>query len=691
MLGRRTPVILQSEAPECGIACLAMIASHHGRRTDLSAMRLRLAPSMKGVTFKHIAAIADSLGLASRGVKVPLESLGSLKLPAILHWDMNHFVVLTKVSGRRLTIHDPARGRVGLTLKEASDHYTGVAMELWPTPAFQKKDERERVSAWQLLGAAAGARGAIVQVLLLSLVLEIFAIAMPFFLQIVVDRVIISRDRDLLTVLGVGFAGLALMIAVVTALRGWLGVYISTRMNLQLLDTLFARLTRLPLEWFEKRNIGDIVSRFRSVDAIQRTLTLTFLETAMDGLMVAVTVAVMFFYSAELTFIVLAAAALYAALRFGFYGAQRRATDERLVHEARASTHFIETLRGMMAIKLNLREAERRAAYLNHVVGQTNAEVRTQALAIVQRAANVAIFGIENVAVIWLGALLVLDGRFSVGMLFAFMGFKLLFITRVSNLVDKGIEFRMLDLHAERVADIALAEPEPQSAPGARDAVATGPFEISGRNLGYAYGVEGFVFRGVDFSARPGEVVAIVGPSGAGKTTLVKVLTGLFPPTEGRLSADGRDVRDWDRADWRARIGVVMQEDTLFVGTIEDNIAFFDPAHDPARVREVARLAQIAEDVEAMPMGYNTMVGSLGVALSGGQKQRVLLARALYRQPQILFLDETFDQLDLAREQSITAGLRQTGIGLVIVSHRPETVRAVDRIVELGKPLARVA
>ncbi|HOX90451.1 MAG TPA: peptidase domain-containing ABC transporter [Burkholderiaceae bacterium] len=691
MLGRRTPVILQSEAPECGIACLAMIASHHGRRTDLSAMRLRLAPSMKGVTFKHIAGIADSLGLASRGVKVPLENLGGLKLPAILHWDMNHFVVLTKVSGRRLTIHDPARGRVVLTLQEASDHYTGVAMEMWPTPAFQKKDERERVSAWQLLGAAAGARGAIVQVLLLSLVLEIFAIAMPFFLQIVVDRVIISRDRDLLTVLGVGFAGLALMIALVTALRGWLGVYISTRMNLQLLDTLFARLTRLPLEWFEKRNIGDIVSRFRSVDAIQRTLTLTFLETAMDGLMVAVTVAVMFFYSAELTLIVLTAAALYAALRFGFYGAQRRATDERLVHEARASTHFIETLRGMMAIKLNLREGERRAAYLNHVVGQTNAEVRTQALAIIQRAANVAIFGIENVAVIWLGALLVLDGRFSVGMLFAFMGFKLLFITRVSNLVDKGIEFRMLDLHAERVADIALAEPEPQSAPGARDATAAGPFEISGRNLGYAYGVEGFVFRGVDFSARPGEVVAIVGPSGAGKTTLVKVLTGLFPPSEGRLSADGRDARDWDRADWRARIGVVMQEDTLFVGTIEDNISFFDPAHDPARVRESARLAQIAEDVEAMPMGYNTMVGSLGVALSGGQKQRVLLARALYRRPQILFLDETFDQLDLAREQSITTGLRQTGIGLVIVSHRPETVRAVDRIVELGKPLARVA
>lgn len=683
MFKKRTPVILQSEAPECGIACLAMIASHHGHRTDLSAMRLRLAPSMKGVSFKHLAGIAETLGLASRGVKVPLENLASLKLPAILHWDMNHFVVLTQADGKRITIHDPARGKVRLTLAQASDHYTGVAMEMWPTADFARRDERERVSAWQLLGAAGGTRGAIAQVLLLSGVLEILSIAMPFFLQIVVDRVVISRDRDLLTVLGVGFGGLALAIAAVSALRGWLGVYISTRINLQMLDTLFARLTRLPLAWFEKRNIGDIVSRFRSVDAIQRTLTLTFLETAMDGLMVLVTLAVMVFYSAELTGVVIAAAALYAALRFSFYGALRRATDERLTHEARAATHFIETLRGMMAIKLNLRETERRAAYLNHVVAQTNAEVRVQALAIVQRASNLGIFGLENVVVIWLGAQLVLEGQFSVGMLFAFIGFKLLFITRIANLVDKGIEFRMLDLHAERVADIALAEPEPLPAGVTGDAP-QGAFEIVGRNLAYSYGVEGAVFRGVDLQVRPGEVVAIVGPSGAGKTTLIKVLTGLFEPSEGRLAANGRDQRDWDRAEWRARIGVVMQEDQLFVGTLEDNIAFFDPAHDAQRVREAAALAGIAADIEAMPMGYNTLVGSLGVALSGGQRVRVLLARALYRRPQILFLDETFDQLDLAREQSITAALRAAGLGLVIVSHRPDTVRAVDRQVVLG-------
>jgi ATP-binding cassette subfamily B protein RaxB len=650
-------------------------------------MRMRLAPSMKGVTLKHISAIADTMKLAARGVKVPLEALAQLKLPAILHWDMNHFVVLTKAAGDRITVNDPARGRRVLSLKEASDHYTGVAMELTPATGFAERDEREKISAWQLVRTATGLRPAIVQVLMLSLVLEILAIASPFFLQIVVDRVVVGRDRDLLAVLGIGFALLAVMIAVITALRAWLGVYISTRLNLQLLDTLFARLLRLPLAWFEKRHIGDIVSRFRSVDTIQRTLSLTFLETVMDGVMVLVTLSVMLWYSDTLTIVVVVAALAYGALRWAMYGPQRRATDERIVHEAKAATHFIETLRGMMAIKLNLRETERRAAYLNHVVDQTNADVRVQNLALLQKAGNVLIFGLENVLVIWLGAQAVLEGQLSVGMLFAFLLFKLLFITRVNNLVDKTIEFRMLDLHADRVADIALAATE---SAGELPAVAradapAGAFVLDARDLGFAYGIEGFVFRGMDFNARPGETVAIVGPSGSGKTTLVKVLAGLLDRTEGSLTAAGRDIRDWDKAAYRSRIGVVMQDDHLFVGTIEDNISFFDPQHDPERVRACARLAMIDEDIVGMPMGYNTIVGSLGVALSGGQRSRVLLARALYRQPQILFLDETFDQLDLARERAITDGLRKTGIGLVIVSHRPETVGSVDRIVQLGE------
>ncbi len=681
LLGRRVPVILQSEAPECGIACLAMVASYHGHRTDLSSMRLRLSPSLKGITLKHIAQIAEAMGMSARGVQVPLESMGKLRLPAVLHWDMNHFVVLTRVKGRRITVHDPARGKRVLTLGEASRHFTGVAMEFTPTGAFERKDEREKIRSWQLLGVVSGMKGTIAQILLLSLALEVFAIAMPFFLQLTVDRVLVGRDVDLLTVLGIAFGTLVVIQSVVFGVRAWVGVYLSTHINLKLLTTLFNHMLRLPLAWFEKRNIGDIVSKFRSVDAIQRTLSTTFLESMVDGVMVILTMVVMTYYSATLTMVVLGASVIYGALRWIFYYPQRYATDEQLAHEARSGTHFIETLRGMMAIKLNLRESERRSAYQNLIVDQTNAGVRVQNVGIVQRAANSLIFGLENVIVIWLGAMAVMDGRFTVGMLYAFIGFQTVFLTRVIALIDKWNDFRMLDLHAERIADIALSELE-SGKPTLPVESASGTLTIDAHDLGFAYGPEGFVFRGVNLVVAPGETVAIVGPSGCGKTTLLKVLLGLLPATEGEVRVNGRSLVDWNPAQYRSRIGAVMQDDQLFVGTIEDNISFFDTEHDPQRVRECARSAMIDEEIMAMPMQYNTIVGSLGMALSGGQKQRVLLARALYRRPQVLFLDEAFDQLDVALERRISSSLRSVSLSLIVVSHRPETIEATIRRID---------
>lgn len=683
LFSRGVPVILQSEAPECGIACLAMISSYHGHLTDLSAMRLRLSPSLKGVTLKHIAQIAETMSLTARGVQVPLEGLRKLQRPALLHWDMNHFVVLVEATAKHIVVHDPARGRRKLTYAEASRHFTGVAMEFTPGTGFRKTDEREKVSAWQLLGVASSLRGALLQLVVLSLALEVFAIAMPFFLQLVVDRVLVGRDREFLTVLGLGFAALVLIQVAVTAVRAWVGVYLSTQFNLRLLTALFNHLLRLPLAWFEKRHIGDIVSKFRSVDAIQKTLTTNFVETFIDGVMVLVTLAVMIFYSLKLTLVVAGAALLYAALRWVFYYPQRYATDEQLAHEAKSSTHFIETLRGMLAIKLNLREAERRSAYQNLIVDQINAGVKVQNVGIAQRAANGLIFGLESVIVIWLGALLVMDGVFSVGMLYAFLGFKLVFLTRINNLIDKWNEFRMLDLHAERVADIALAEPESNRNAG----LPTGEpesLEIEVRNLGFAYGPEGLVFKGVNANIRKGETLAVVGPSGCGKTTLIKVLLGLLPPTEGQVLVNGRDLRDGDLGHYRRQVAAVMQEDQLFAGTIEDNISFFDVEHDPEWVRECARMACVDTDIQAAPMGYNTIVGSLGMTLSSGQKQRVLLARALYRRPKILFLDEAFDQLDLDNENRVKDQLVALGIGLVIVSHRPETVTGATNTLYLG-------
>ena len=682
LFGRRVPVILQSEAPECGIACLAMVASYHGHLTDLSAMRLRLSPSLKGITLKNVSQVAESMGLAARGVQIPLESLGKLQLPAVLHWDMNHFVVLTGVAGKKLVVHDPGRGKRKLSLAEASRHFTGVAMEFTPNQNFRRVDEREKVSAWQLLSAGSGMAGTVFQLVLLSLALEVFAIAMPFFLQLVVDRVLVGRDTDLLAVLAIAFSALVLIQVVVSAVRAFVGVYLSTHFNLRLLTALFNHLLKLPLAWFEKRNIGDIVSKFRSVDVIQKTLSTTFVETFIDGVMVLITLSVMAFYSVKLTAVVVIAASIYALLRWYFYYPQRYATDEQIAHEAKASTHFIETLRGMMAIKLNMRENERRGSYQNLMVDQINAGVRVQNVGIFQRAANSLVFGLESVIVVWMGALLVMEGKFSVGMLYAFLGFKLVFLGRVNNLIDKWNEFRMLDLHAERIADIALAEAETATTAQSVFAESSEALTIEARNLGFAYGPEGFAFRNVNLQILPGERVAIVGPSGCGKTTLLKVLLGLLQPTEGQVLVNGRDLRDWDLGQYRAQVGAVMQDDQLFVGTIEDNISFFDADHDPERVRECARLAQIDAEVSSTPMGYNTIVGSLGMSLSGGQKQRVMLARALYRRPQVLFLDETLDQVDATQEQTIRNQIGDRVSSTVFVSHRAESVTGA-RVIRL--------
>ena len=677
---RRIPIILQSEAPECGIACLAMVASAHGYLTDLSAMRVRLSPSLKGVTLKHISQVAEAMGLAARGVQVSLTQLGKLQLPAVLHWDMNHFVVLTGVSGNTITVNDPARGKRKLTQDEASKHFTGIAMEFTPTSSFKKRDEREKISAWQLLSAGSGLGGSVAQLVLLSLAIEVFAIAMPFFLQLTVDRVLVGRDRDFLAVLGIAFGALVIVQVAVTAVRAWVGVYLSTRFNMRLMTTLFSHLVKLPLAWFEKRNIGDIVSKFRSVDAIQKTLSTAFVETFIDGVMVILTLIVMGYYSLKLTAIVIAAAIIYAVLRWIFFYPQRYATDEQLAHEAKASTHFIETLRGMMAIKLNLRENERRVAYQNLVVEHINANVKVQSVGIYQRASFGLVFGLENVIVIWLAAYLVMDGVFSIGMLYAFLGFKLVFLGRINNLVDKWNEFRMLDLHAERIADIALADEEKTSTNVALAAMTKNdPLVIEARNLGYAYGPEGYAFRGVNLQINPGETVALVGPSGCGKTTLLKVLLGLLPPTEGQVIVNGRDLRDWDMAQYRGRLGAVMQDDQLFLGSLADAIAFGGD-YDLDEIKVAAIAAGIDDEINNFPMGYSTLVGALGSTLSGGQKQRVLLARALYRNPHTLFLDETLDQVDTDQERAIRQNLATRVASVVLVSHRLESVEGVRRV-----------
>ncbi|MDT9001613.1 peptidase domain-containing ABC transporter [Paucibacter sp. APW11] len=678
----RVPLVLQTEAAECALACLAMIAGSHGQRHGLAELRSRFSVSLKGATMAELVRMGTQLGLHSRALRAEPAHLAGMELPCVLHWDFNHFVVLCEVRGQRALIHDPAHGARELPLAELSRHFTGVALEMRPGADFLPKAEAAPLRWRQLLGPVRGLKRSMTQILALALCLELLALLSPFLLQWVVDGVIVSADRDLLVTLGLGFGLLVLLSAAIGALRSWSLLVLSASLNLQWLSHVFTHLLRLPLAWFEKRHIGDVWSRFNSVQLIQRSLTTSFLEALLDGVMVLITLAMMLVYSPRLAAVALLAVAAYGGLRWGFFKPLKAAQEEALVHEAQQNSHFLESLRGAQAIKLFNAQGLRSARYANLVVEQMNASLVGRRLELGMGVANKLLFGLERVAIVWLGATLVLDRELSVGMLFAFLAYKDQFSQRISALIDKGIELRMLRLQGERLADIVCTAPEPLAAPQASKPPADNALELDQLHFRYADG-EPEVIAGCSLRVEAGESVAIVGPSGCGKTTLLKLMLGVQQPQSGEIRIGGIPLPQLGLQAWRDRIGTVMQEDQLFAGSLADNISFFDPEADADWVAECARLACVHEDIIAMPMGYQSLVGDMGGSLSGGQRQRILLARALYKKPQFLFLDEATSALDVERERQVNASLRQLPLTRIVIAHRPETIASAQRVITL--------
>jgi ATP-binding cassette subfamily B protein RaxB len=682
---RKLPVLLQTEAAECGLACLAMIASYHGHAVDVATLRRRFTVSMRGATLAALMSIAARLGLETRAVRVELEDLARLRTPCILHWSFTHFVVLERVTRRGLTVHDPARGLRQVRRAEAAAAVTGIALELWPSARFERRAPPPAIGLRDLVGEIKGVAGALAQILLLAVTLEAFVLTNPLLMQWVVDHALVEGSTDLLTLLALGFGMLVLFEHATAALRGAVIMRFEATLNVQWQANVLAHLLRLPLPYFEKRHLGDIVSRFRSIDAVQRTVTTAFAEAIVDGAMSLLLLAVMLAYSPRLAAVCLAATGLYAALRCLAHAALRDARQEQIAAAAKQDSHFIETARGVRAIKLFARGNERRGAWLALLVEQVNAGLRVQRLGIALRTSNGALLGLENVLVVYLGARLVLGDELSTGMLLAFVVYQRQFALRVSTLIDKLAEARLLRLHCERLADIVLTAPEQQEGPGrlivAPDA--EGGLALRVRGLRYRYGEhEPYVLDGVDLDVAAGECVAIVGASGCGKSTLLSVLLGLLGPTAGEVTIAGVPPRELAAAARRSVAGV-MQGDCLFAGSVADNISFFAADADQLRVEECARLAEIHADIAALPMAYNTLVGFMGSTLSAGQQQRILLARALYAEPAVLILDEATSHLDAQRESAIAAAVARLGMTRIIVAHRRETLAAADRVVRL--------
>lgn len=682
MASRRLPMIHQSEAAECGLACLAMVANFHGHELDLSSLRRRFDSSLKGMHLADVMRIADELGFESRPIKVDLEDIPNAQLPCILHWDMTHFVVLRRVSGKGLEIHDPSRGIRRLTMAETGRHFTGVLLELSPRATFNPIKERHSISLQRLAGDVSGLPGAALQLLGLALAIEVLALTLPFQVQWVIDHVILSTDRGLLVLMALGFSVILLVSAALQLVRAWIISWLGAALNTEWISNLFSHLLRLPLSFFQKRHMGDVLSRFSSVHAIQNTLTGNFIEAVLDGVMGTLALFVICLYSAKLALLVCAVVAVYTLTRWILYRRLWHLNEEQLVYWARQQSELMESVRGIQAIKLGNKQGLRRARLASATMEANKRAMQVQRYTLGFGVMGSTISGLQRVLIVALGAHLVMSGSFSAGMLVAFVAYADQFAQKAGGLVDKIVEFRMLRLHAERIADVALAEEEQNvsSTHSGRSPKA----RIRLNNIGFRYSQsDPWVFRNVTIEFKDGESVAIIGPSGYGKSTLSRLMVGLLEPTEGSVEIDGVDIRSFGLASYRDLVGVVMQDDTLFAGTIADNISFFDSDGTIEAIVEAATMAGIHADIVALPMGYESLVGDMGAALSGGQQQRLLLARAFYKRPKILILDEATSHLDVRTEREINHNVSNLRATRIIFAHRQETISSADRVVDL--------
>ena len=673
-------LVRQTEVAECGLACLAMIAGYHGLDVDLGTLRRRFVMSMRGAPLKSVMGIADSMGLTPRPVKLPIENLAGLNLPAILHWDMSHYVVVEKIKNGKALIHDPAGNSKWLEQSELSKHFTGVALELRPSDNFETGEQRETLKLRQLWRRMTGLKRAMVQTLVLSLVLQAFVLASPYYMQIAVDTVVPTQDKDLLTVLSVGFALFTFINLAASVLRSFVLLNAGTMMGFGISSNIVRRLFRLPIDWFEKRHTGDILSRFQSVGPIQSMLTTGAVAALLDGAMAIFTLALMFFYSPTLSFIALIAFALYIVVRVVTFPIERDAEEASIVTGAKVQSMMIETLRGMTTLRLFGKETERHALWQTKSVDAINTSIGLSRIGIWQGSANTIIFGLEGIITVWLAIGFVIDGGFSIGMVYAYLAYKGQFLGKAASLIDQAIDFRMLNLHLERLSDIALTKEDTGFQQNiSNDAELRGRIEL--RDIRYRYSPsDPLVLDGINLIVEPGDHIAITGPSGGGKSTLMKIILGLVEPESGDILIDGQPLARFGYQNYRRQIGAVAQDDNLFAGTLADNIALFDEVPDMARIVASATAAAIHDDITKMPMQYETLVGDMGSTLSGGQKQRVLMARALYRQPRLLVIDEGTSHLDAKHEAAVNAAISELGITRIIVAHRQETISSAKRV-----------
>jgi ATP-binding cassette subfamily B protein len=684
----RIPVILQMDASECGVACLTMVLNCFGRKTHLTECCRFFDAGRDGVTAKTIANAARDFGLRVKAYSASPHDFQHIQLPAIIHWNFNHFVVVEKWSSKKVVIVDPSAGRRQLMPDEFDSGFTGVVLTFEPGVRFEYGDTEKTKNSWfnylKSLLCIPGASGVLAQILGASLLLQVFGLALPIFTKVLVDNILPLRIANIMTILGIGIIIIILSQVIISYLRAALLVYLQGRLDSHMMLGFFEHILSLPYRFFQQRTSGDLLMRLGSNMRIREALTNQTISAVLDGSFVLVYLAILLFRDTVFGVFVFGFGMLQVVIVIATTRWVHVLTQQDLDAQAESQSYLVEALTGIVTLKASGTEDRAFDYWSNLFFKSLNISLRRSHFLATIDTIIIALRTFAPLLLLWVGALRVLNGSMSLGTMLALNAIGILFLTPLASLVSNGQQLQLVGAHLDRIADVVEAEPEqsPRTTHNARQPIS----RIDMSLLDFHYDKNApLVLRDISLSIKSGQKVALVGRTGSGKTTLAMLLLGLYTPTKGRILYNGIPMQRMNYRALRSQFGVVLQESFLFNGSIRQNIAFNNPAISLEEVIEAARTAGIHDEIMGMPMGYETIVAERGAALSGGQRQRLSIARALAHKPAILLLDEATSHLDALTEDIVDRNLNRLSCIRIVIAHRLSTIRNADLILVIDK------
>ena len=685
MRRKRVPQLNQMNAVECGLTCLAMILGYYGRKTSVSELRTHYGVGRDGLSALGIVRAARHYGMRVRAISLQQNDFRFVKLPAIVHWEFNHFLVVERWSRKRVDVVDPARGRYRLTHDEFDAGFTGVVIILEPGVAFDRHAApSRRAFRTYVQQYIQQAPGTILQLLGASLLLLVIGLALPLLTKVVVDQILPFRMENVMIVLGIGILVLFLSQTVATLLREWLLVYLRARIDIHMMLGFVEHLLTLPYSFFQQRSSGDLLARLSSNTALRDTLSNQILSTLLDSSLVIFYLVILLWQSLPFGMLTLVIGLLQVLLLLGSNRPIRNLASRELAAQGKSQGYLAEVLAGIATLKGSGAEQGAFERWSNLFFDQLNISLRHSYLSTTMTTILTALRSLAPLALLWVGATQVLNGSITLGTMVALNALAAAFFAPLASLVSSGQQLQLVSAHLERIADVTEAEAEQKGQAVQLPPPLTGHIRLE--NVSFRYAPDApEVLHNIDLMVEAGQKVAIVGPSGSGKSTLGKLLLGLYAPTGGSILYDDIPLQRLNYQEVRRQFGVVLQETSLFSGSILSNITLNDPTIDKEQVVKAAEIAAIDGDIMYMPMGYETFVSEGGSALSGGQRQRLAIARAIAHKPALLLLDEATSHLDVTTEQKVAEHLQTLACTQLIIAHRLSTIRNADVILVLDQ------